>query len=103
MSYVSSHRLLVSLVVLWAAVVHSADPAPGELDVEVLGEELSITHYAGDGNGLFLWVAPGYGSHERARSVARALAQDGTEVWHVDLADNLFLPKSTSTMRALDG
>lgn len=94
--------LFVALV-LWAAGVQSAAPPRNALGVEILGEEMSVTHFPAEGNRLVVWVAPGYGSHERAWSIAEAFAEGGVEVWHVDLADSLFLPKSTSTMRSLDG
>jgi len=90
-------------LVLWATAVHSAAPPTNVWSVEVLGEEMSVTHFPAEGNRLVVWVAPGYGSHERAWSIAEAFAEAGIEVWHVDLADSLFLPKSTSTMRSLDG
>lgn len=96
-------RILVALAVSWVTAVHAAAAPDVELAIEVPGEELSITRFPAGGNRLIVWVAPGYGSHERARAIAQAFADGGIEVWHVDLADSLFLPKSTTTMRSLDG
>lgn len=80
-------------------------PVQGELvlDIPILDEELQIIQYPAQGEHLVIWVAPGFGSHERAFNTSQALAEKGIEVWHVDLADSLFLPKSTSTMRGLSG
>lgn len=73
------------------------------LVVPVFDEEMSVTRYVAEGDSLVLWIAPGFGTSERVTQVARELAAAGIEVWHVDLAESLFLPGSTSTMRALDG
>jgi len=77
--------------------------AAQEMEVTVAQQDLTITRYAAKGHQLIIWVAPGYGSHQRAARVADKLAQRGIEVWHVDLADSLFLPKGTTTMRKLSG
>jgi thiol-disulfide isomerase/thioredoxin len=80
-------------------LVHAAE----ELDVPVLDQELSITRYPAQGEQLIIWIAPGFDSKTRALNMADQLAQQGIEVWRVDLADSLFLPKSTSTLRSLTG
>jgi thiol-disulfide isomerase/thioredoxin len=97
------HRLLFALVGWLAASTHAADPPAGALEVAVLDEELSISQYRADGNALILWVASGYGANDRIWTVIRELAEAGLEVWHVDLADSLFLDKNNTTMRELDG
>lgn len=74
-----------------------------ELEVSVGDQELSIVRYPARGEHLIIWIAPGYGSHERAFAMSKSLAARGVEIWHVDLADSLFLTKNTSTMRSLDG
>jgi len=81
----------------------SASVKTEELDIPVGEQDLSIVRYPAKGEHLVIWIAPGYGSHERAFAMSEALAARGVEVWHIDLADSLFLPKNTSTMRGLDG
>lgn len=97
-----SPRHLALLLMLFAFAPLPA-VAADTLEVELAGEGLTVTRYAAQGELLFLWVAPGYGGHSRMQPVAEQLAAAGVEVWHVDLADSLFLPKSTTTLRALDG
>jgi len=72
-------------------------------DVAVNEQELSVVRYPAQGEHLVIWVAPGFGTHERALSTSEKLAASGVEIWHVDLADSLFMTKNTSTMRNLDG
>ena len=67
------------------------------------GTELSLTRYQAKGDHLIIWIAPGYGIHERSVSVARQLATEGIEIWQIDLAEALFLPHSTEQMRAFTG
>jgi thiol-disulfide isomerase/thioredoxin len=35
--------------------------------------------------------------------MAQAISKTGIEVWHIDIAESLFLTKSTNTLRSLDG
>lgn len=97
------HRILTSLLVFWVTAAHGADLVPDHVTVEVLDEDIAVARYRAEGDGLILWVAPGFSTPERAQPVARALAEGGLEVWYVDLSESLFLPKSNSTMRELDG
>ncbi|MEA1889491.1 MAG: TlpA disulfide reductase family protein [Pseudomonadota bacterium] len=73
------------------------------LPVEVLGEELVVDRYMAEGDQLVLFISPGMGLPERVSQVSAGVADLGIEFWHIDLAENLFLPKSTSTFRGLDG
>jgi thiol-disulfide isomerase/thioredoxin len=91
--------LLLTLLLVLAPVGLASEP----LVVPVFDEEMSLTRYVAEGDTLVLWIAPAFGTSERVTQVASELAAAGIEVWHVDLAENLFLPGSTSTMRALDG
>ncbi len=79
-----------------------------ELEVQIGTQELSIKKIEPEksnskNNDLIIWVAPGYGIDQRAIDMAKKLVKLGIEVWQVDLAESLFLPKSTSTMRKLTG
>jgi len=68
-----------------------------------MGQEFGVERYQAQGTHLVIWVAPVFGSNQRYVRTAEKLAADGVEVWTVDLAENLFLPKSSRTMRSLDG
>jgi len=67
------------------------------------GTDLTFTRYAANGSQLIIWIASGYGLHERSIQTARQLATIGIEVWQIDLAEALFLPHSTDQMRSLNG
>ncbi len=79
-----------------------------EIDVQTGSQDLSVKKIKAvneilNSKDLIIWVAPGYGTHQRAMDMSIKLSKLGLEIWHVDLAESLFLPKSTSTMRKLDG
>ena len=67
------------------------------------GTDLSLIRYPAQGDYLIIWIAPGYGVHERSIQVAQQLAADGIEIWQIDLAEALFLPRSTEQMRSFTG
>ena len=92
----------LSLVLLMQSIVASA-AVTETFDVAINEQELSVLRYPADGQHLVIWIAPGFGTHERAMKTSEILASSGVEIWHVDLADSLFMPKNTSTMRGLDG
>ena len=48
-----------------------------------------------------LWIAPGFGINPRHREASAKLAKLGAEVWLIDLADALFLPKGAVSMREI--
>ncbi|MCK5360126.1 MAG: TlpA family protein disulfide reductase [Gammaproteobacteria bacterium] len=74
-----------------------------QLSVEILDEELTVDRYASKGDQLVLFISTGFGLPERIDDMAVEVAKLGVEFWHIDLVENLFLPKATSTFRALDG
>ena len=74
-----------------------------EMSVEIDDDEISIRRYHAEGDHLIIWVSPGFGDLERAYDVAVEISKRGIEVWYTDLAESLFLPQSTNTLRALDG
>ena len=73
------------------------------INIDVADQELQIKRFAANGRHLILWLTPGFGEPNREVQLASALAKRGVEVWHLDLAESLFLPQSTSTLRAMDG
>lgn len=67
------------------------------------GTELNFARYRASGEFLIIWIAPGYGIHERSIQVAQRVAEKGVEIWQIDLTEALFLPHSTEQMRAFTG
>lgn len=99
------HALKASLVfvcLLLAGIGWSTESTE-EITVEVEDTDLSLLRFEAEGEHLIIWVSPGFGNHNRAYDVAEAISQRGIEVWHIDIAESLFLPQSTNTLRALDG
>ena len=74
-----------------------------DIEVPVNEQTLFVSRYLASGDQLVIWIAPGFGSHMRSLAMSKELVKRGVEVWHVDLAESLFLPKNTSTMRSIDG
>jgi thiol-disulfide isomerase/thioredoxin len=74
-----------------------------EITVEIKDTELSLLRFNAEGEHLIIWISPGFGDHQRSYAVAEAISKRGIEVWHIDLAESLFLTQSTNTLRALDG
>ena len=101
----TSRRLTFALAAICLLLITTTSiAAPGtEFTVEVADSELSLLRFNAEGEQLVIWVSPGFGNHQRSYAVAEAISQKGIEVWHIDLAESLFLPKSTNTLRALDG
>jgi len=52
---------------------------------------------------MLLWIAPSFGLHPPQRRMAARLAAEGLEVWQADVAEALFLPRGSPSMRKLDG
>jgi thiol-disulfide isomerase/thioredoxin len=100
------NTLPVLLFALLLPVTHVALPAPPDAQAMTLplhGNDFSITRYPASGRHLIIWLSPGLGSTGRPVELSRALAKNGVESWHVDLAEDLFLPKTVTTLRELDG
>jgi len=87
---------------LLASTCWSAESAE-EITVEIKDTELSLLRFNAEGEHLIIWISPGFGDHQRSYGVAEAITKRGIEVWHIDLAESLFLTQSTNTLRALDG
>ena len=95
-------------VILAACLLLFTDTSLGsvlaeEISVEIEDEELSLLRFNAKGDHLIIWVSPGFGNFQRALDVANAVSKRGIEVWHIDLAESLFLPQGTRTLRTLDG
>jgi len=96
------YRYSAYLLMFLSLMVFKAN-ASTSLSVEVQDEDLSIDRYMAKGDQLVLFISAGMGLPERVRQISAGVADLGIEFWHVDLAESLFLPKSTSTFRTLDG
>ena len=103
---VTRHYIQTSLVtlclLLFTGTAWSVNAAE-EITVEIKDTELSLLRFNAEGEHLIIWVSPGFGDLLRSYDVAEAISQRGIEVWHIDLAESLFLTQSTNTLRALDG
>ena len=100
----SCQRALIALCCLLLAVTAvQAIESAEEISVEVKDTELSLLRFAAEGEHLIILVSPGFGDQRRSHDIARSISRHGIEVWHIDLAESLFLPQSTRTLRALDG
>lgn len=94
--------LLLLCLLLYAGTGHASDSAEA-FTVEVDDTELSLLRFKADGKHLVIWVSPGFGNQQREFGIADAISKRDIEVWHIDLAESLFLTQSTSTLRELDG
>lgn len=87
-----------------AAAQPDAQPMP-RTRVEPLSHdvEVAVRVYGAEGSTVALWIAPSYGFRRGHAEMAKALAARGLEVWQADIAEALFLPRGSTTMRKLDG
>lgn len=99
--FIQAHLIALCLL-LFTSTAWGAD-SEEEITVEVHDTELSLLRFDADGEHLIIWVSPGFGNRQREYEVSLAISKRGIEVWHIDLAESLFLTQSTSTLRALDG
>ncbi len=65
------------------------------------GEDITVEVFEGGTQLRILWIASTPGIKPRQRQVAAALARHNMDVWLVDLAESLFLPHSTQTLRRI--
>jgi thiol-disulfide isomerase/thioredoxin len=93
---------LASCLLLFSGTAPAVDTAE-EITLEIEDTDLSLLRFDAEGGQLIIWVSPGFGNEQRAYDVAEAISLRGIEVWHIDIAESLFLPQSTNTLRSLDG
>jgi len=67
------------------------------------GAEISVERFQAKGEYLILWIAPEYGLRAAHRSVAEMLSQQKVEVWQSNIAESLFLPRGSTTLKNLSG
>jgi thiol-disulfide isomerase/thioredoxin len=77
---------------------------PG-ITTEILSNniDVEITKHNASGDYLILWIAPDYGFRKGQHELAIELSRNNLEVWLLDLAETLFLPRGSATMRQLTG
>jgi len=100
-----TRHCLVALTLIFV-LAYTAQLHATEIDKDITtgdGLDVNIRHYSAHGQYLMLWLAPEYGFRESHRILARAFSAKGIEIWQVNIAEALFLPQSTRTMRQLDG
>ena len=75
-----------------------------EINVKVSsGDDLTVEIFPAKGKYLILWLAPEYGLTEFHRTFAKNLSKQNIEVWQVDIAQSLFLPRGSTSLKNLDG
>lgn len=103
----------LGLLLLWglcsfnviAASSNTTAKAVKEINQDVsinAGMDISVHRYLSAGSYLMLWFAPEYGFRESHRVMARAFSAQGVEIWQVNMAEALFLPQSTNSLRHID-
>jgi thiol-disulfide isomerase/thioredoxin len=65
--------------------------------------EISVERFPASGKHLILWLAPEYGLRAAHRVTAKMLSQKNIEVWQSNIAESLFLPRGSTTLKNLDG
>lgn len=66
------------------------------------GNEINGYRYPAKGDTIVLWIGSGYNFSEKLFNTLHALSRQGIEIWQVDFAEALFIPKSSNFMRNLD-
>jgi hypothetical protein len=78
--------------------------AAEEISVPVADDnEIAVDRYPAKGDYLLIWLAPEYGFRTAHRSMAQRLTGEGIEVWQADIAESLFLPQGSTSLKQLEG
>ena len=92
--------IFFSLFINVTGICHAED----EIIVPVSPEiDISVEHFASSGEYLIVWLAPEYGFRPTHRRLAQQLSMHNIEVWQTNIAESLFLPQSTRSIKQLDG
>ncbi|KPK40075.1 MAG: hypothetical protein AMJ69_03625 [Gammaproteobacteria bacterium SG8_47] len=98
--------VLIACLLSIAAQAQALEPATAPLQRSYTvtdALEVNVSVYPSNGDVVLLWVAPSYGLRAGQQRMAGLLAAHGIEVWQFDLADALFLPRGSTSMRQIDG
>ncbi len=93
---------ITGLLFLPSMLCH-ADPTADVSKILALptGEDITLEVFEGGNQLRILWIVSTPGIKPRQRQVAAALARHNMQVWLVDLAESLFLPHSTQSLRSI--
>ncbi|MGD8526849.1 MAG: TlpA disulfide reductase family protein, partial [Thioalkalispiraceae bacterium] len=99
--YLSALFILVTMLTgMVFSISAQAQPQPRDKSIELTsGEEISATIYGQHQQVRVLWLSSSSGFHVRHHQVATDMANKEMEVWQVNLAESLFMPKGAETMR----
>lgn len=67
------------------------------------GDEITVEKFPAKGKYLMVWLAPEYGFRGAHRSLARMLTEQNIEVWQSNIAESLFLPLGSTSIKKMDG
>lgn len=96
--------LLLCLQLFGASLAYAEELATQQTLMTRSGDELAFDVFKDPAQPIqlrILWIAPSFGDNTRHQQIAEALARLGVEVWLVDLADALFLPRGATTLREI--
>lgn len=95
---------LVRILLLATLALQLSFANAEELSLAISDEvEVLVDRYPAKGDYLILWLAPEYGFRQAHRSMAQRLSRQGIEVWQIDIAESLFMPRGTASLKQLDG
>ncbi len=110
LNHITNCWYVIATAVLFLLIIYQV-PAATQSGIEKTvtlssGEELSVEVFGGTKQPKtrqlrILWIASTPGIKPRQRQVASNLAQNDMEIWLIDLAEALFLPHSTQTLRSI--
>ncbi|TVT50601.1 MAG: TlpA family protein disulfide reductase [Sedimenticola thiotaurini] len=95
--------LILFITLFLSFCVHAQEDRHEEFSVAVAEQDINVINYPASGEHLAIWIMPGMGKPDHMFDTAKQLSRLGVEVWMVDLAESMFLPKGPSTMRAIEG
>ena len=98
--------LYLFFTLLFSATIFYANICSAENDYVVSvssNAEISVDRFPASGKYLILWLAPEYGLRAAHRSMAKTLTQQGIEVWQANLAESLFLPRGSTSLKNMNG
>ncbi len=92
------------LAILFGMFLPQLCSAESEIIVPISSEiDINVERFSASGKYLILWLAPEYGFRTNHRFMARQLNEQKIEVWLSNIAESLYLPQSTSSLKQLDG
>jgi thiol-disulfide isomerase/thioredoxin len=84
------------------AIAQKEITIPGSSDTDI-SVEIFEPRNKQQGKYLIVWLAPEYGFQTNHLNMANLLATQNIEVWQSDIAESLFLPQSSTSLKQLKG